>query len=787
MNPWVTAAALDALSRGWATVDGLDGWLHEAERSPSIQLRAVAALALFRRGRRGDEGRDSLLRALGTGWNRFNRSLTAEIMDALVAGWADDGEFQDACWAGVGRRGTPKFDISHEDARRMLMRIHREDSRVPRWVQEQVQTRDYFLFGGMGTADALLEPILYEHADVRAVVETWFEEKQSSIRDYRAAQVAALLRSDGAKRAMVGSVAETGELRFWPVWSLLHGWGIDDPEVAAVLEPLPGIPPEERQHIAQHIPAIVGSDDESFQLLTEICGLPEVSRTDFVMEGFAALGNEIDEGRAVSAILPHVTKSVPMFRGEGRLIARFHADPRVREFALARLREPSPPLAAMASVYGSDTEIAPMILHRAAPLPTVFRRYIARRASQRLDDEALRQVLQQCELETDKHATIQATIGLSYAALATLGEAEARTKVLRAQLDATGPHYEDQRAAAFGGLLALGRIDVFAGAKEAPDDEALSIDLVEQFRDYAPVIELAAQRWEELELAMGGSPVSRLSRWHNPAGFWEAFAPYLSRSSLLKTRFLEFCEDESVVLDAPGLVALSRLRPGSSLLFDCCKRILTAQFDAHMWNPLNAARSTVVASKCLAANFSEDSSVVAALVAASERPRARGGALVGLASHSPEHEVVEREYRNLAERRWWPGLLACVQLWLLSAQGSPQQVAIALAQFVTRPASSLWDFPEDALDAFRARLDRDPEFVETLRRLAMDNDEPSVRASTVRLLASMSAGQSRELAEELLDAECRRSGPPRFALDLLTNRIRPARELMREVLRTSNG
>ena len=49
-----------------------------------------------------------------------------------------------------------------------------------------------------------------------------------------------------------------GQFRFWPVWSLLHGWGIDDPEVAAALEPLPRIPPEERQHCAHHVPAIVG-------------------------------------------------------------------------------------------------------------------------------------------------------------------------------------------------------------------------------------------------------------------------------------------------------------------------------------------------------------------------------------------------------------------------------------------------------------------------------------------------------------------------------------------------
>lgn len=788
VNPWVTATALDALSRGWPSIDGLDDWLHEAERSPSIQIRTVAALALYRRGRRGDEGRDSLLGTLGTGWNRFTDSLHDEIMDALVTDWAEDGELQDACWAGIGRRGPAKYDIRSEYARPILMRLHRNDARVPRWVQEEIETQHYFPFRGTPSGDTLLGPILSEHENVRAALDSWFEEKKSHSGDYLAAQLAAMLRSAAAKREMLEQFAKTGQYRFWPVWSLLHGWGIDDPEVAAALESLPQLPPKERQHVAHHIPAIVGSVDKSFRLLMEICDLPEVTRTDFVIGGFTALGNEIDDGETVSAILPHVGKSISAFRGEEKLIARFHADPRVKTFTLQRLQEPSPPLAAIAGVYGDDPEIAPLILQRTAPLSTVFRRYIARRASQRFDDKTLRQTLQQCELETDEHAMVQATIGLSYAALATSGEAQERIEVLRAQLHAVGPEFDARRVAAFGGLLALGRLDIFEGAKEKHDDKALKINLMEPIKDYAPVLELAADRWEELETALGGSTVSRLSGWNdNPAGFWEAFAPYLSRSSRLRTRFLEYCGDESVVLGAPLLVALSRLRPGSSLLLDCCKQALTADFDPQMYGSLDAAQATVVASKCLAAHFSEDSSAVAAITAASNGLRSHGGALVGLASRWPDHEVVVREYQNLVEKQWSPDLLYCVQLWLLSARGTRNEVVRAFARFVTRHAPSPWDFPEDALDAFRTRLVQDPEIEETLSQLAKGNDEPSIRASTARLLASTSTGQGQALARELLAAENRRSGPPRFALDILTNRIRPARELMHEVSRTSSG
>ena len=101
-----------------------------------------------------------------------------------------------------------------------------------------------------------------------------------------------------------------------------------------------------------------------------------------------------------------------------------------------------------------------------------------------------------------------------------------------------------------------------------------------------------------------------------------------------------------MVLGARALVALSRLRPGSSLVLDCCKRVLAAEFDPQKWDHLSAARSTVVASKCLATQFSEDSSAVTAIIAASDSLRAEGAAMVGLASHWPAHEVVAREYKT---------------------------------------------------------------------------------------------------------------------------------------------
>ena len=508
VNPQVTAAALDALSRGWPSGEGMDGWLKQAERSPSAPLRTVAALAWYRRGRRGDATRDSLLHALELGWSRFGGSLRAEAMDALVSDWARDRDLHDACWAGVDGNGPLGHHI--DDAKSMLMRLHRADARVSNWVREQIERPDHLGFGRFREF-SLLEQIVLEDASVRAAVEVRFEKGRFPSHQFRAARLAAIVKSDAAKQMMMGWLNEGSFSRHWAVRSLLEGWGIGDTEVATVLEPLTRLPREERQHIAEHIPAIVGSVDHSLCLLKEICELSEVLRMDFVIRGFSALGDKIDKAGVVSAVLPHVRKVPAVWRGECDLITRFSADPRVRAFALERLEEPSPPLAEMARAYGSDAEIAPLMLRRAAPLPTVLRRYIARRATQRFDDEALGRVLEQCELETDEHAMAQATIGLSYAALATPGEADERVDILGRQLHAVGPYIDERRTAAFGGLLALGRLDAFASAMEESEGVPLEIDIVSDFSDYAPILELAAERWEDIKEALGGSAIGRLS------------------------------------------------------------------------------------------------------------------------------------------------------------------------------------------------------------------------------------------------------------------------------------
>ena len=87
-----------------------------------------------------------------------------EIMGAFVAHWANNRKLHEACWACVSTRGPPKYDIRHEDVQSMFMRLHREDPRVPRWMQKEIETREFFPFEETRPGNAPVKPRAQEEA-----------------------------------------------------------------------------------------------------------------------------------------------------------------------------------------------------------------------------------------------------------------------------------------------------------------------------------------------------------------------------------------------------------------------------------------------------------------------------------------------------------------------------------------------------------------------------------------------------------------------------------------------
>lgn len=772
-NVGITAAALDALSRGWPEIPQLEGLLRQGLESVSTSLQTVSALALYRRGWRDDAARDALLNALDEDRSGFRITHADELATALVADWGADPEVQQACWAGVNRAGPARRRVSYDTARSILLRIHRDDPRVVDWLCEEFLSGDRLLFSSMHDPTPLLEPILLTSSKLRAAVETWFADKKYHNHDHHVSQLAAIHKSDTAKDTLFQQLQDWQSFRFWPVSGLLKGWGMDDPAVAASLAPLARMDPEKRDDIAQYIPQIIRNSEKSFDLLMEICSLPEVGRPDFVIRGFAALGCAPNDAEVVTAVLPHVPARWGIDTGVATLIEYFHGDPRVRAFALERLRRRSPPLEAIAAAYRDDVELRGAVLQLSSPLPTFLRRRIARRASQRFDDEVLLKALEQCDLESDSAAKVQATIGFARSSLLDSAETENRVRQFSDQLQAIGPDMDERRIAAFAGLLALNRNDIFAQAVEGPDNKPLTLSMAHTYHDYAPALELIADRWELVKETMGSS-VDRFSRFGgSPLGVWQLLAPYANRSPELAACFIDYCRTSDGPLSASMLQTLWRLKPKSSLLLKSCMRTLEKPAHARDLNPVDVERARIVASKCLCTEFADTPDVQETVLRAAEWEH--GAAIVGFAATWPEHSLVSEKLKAVQSNDYSTrGLLWPAILWVIASKGDPATFVGATAQFLTRTPPSLWDFAADSLVAMQSRLERDEEVREHLAALATEEDEPNLRGSVPRLLSSTQAGRvrGRGLAEQLLSQELQRGGLPRYGLDVLTNRLR---------------
>lgn len=782
-NAGISAAALDALCRGWDDLQELSELLEQAAWSSSLPLRRVAVLAKYRRGWRGDEARDALLDTLDERRSGFMITQKTEIATALVSDWGDDRQLQDACWAGVNRLGPAERSISYDTAESILLRIHHHDPRVGQWLCEEFQRRDRGMFGSMHDIVPLLAAVLEENAEFRAVIESWFAQKKYHDHDHHASQLAAVHKSETAKQALFDQLQKQKSYRFWVVSGLLQGWGMEDPDVASVLGPLARSAPEQRDDIAKYIPEIIGDTDESFQLLMEMCALPELKRPDFVIKGFAALGHSSRDEQIVTAILPHVPAQWGIDTGVRDLIQQFPSDPRVREFSIKRLQQRSPPLAVIAKAYAEDTAMKERVLERTSPLPTFLRRTIAKRASQRFDDEALHRILRQCDLETDGHAKAQATIGLARAALVDADETDNLVHRFSNQIHAIGPDMDKRRVAAFAGLLVLGRIDIFAESTEGPDGKSLNIALAHSLNDYTPVIDLIADRWSAVEEGMQPS-IERFSRWGgSESGVWQLLAPYVSRSNKLKERFLEYCDANEGQLDAKSLLALWHLKPRSPLLLNACMGALDRTNQDRNASPLDQERSIIVASKCLCSDFANDATAQDAVLRAVQTSDT-GTVLVGFAAAWPDHEQVLKKWQEVSsDDSSIRQLLWCAWLWVAAAQGDTSVFTNRIANFATRAPLSPWDFAADSLAAIRFRLERDVDARNALADIALREDEPSIRASAPRLLSSIQPGRDQgfQLANELLEAELKRGGLPRFGLDLMTNRYRRVQDALKDV------
>src|SRR5262249_27002332 len=220
------------------------------------------------------------------------------------------------------------------------------------------------------------------------------------------------------------------------------------------------------------------------------------------------------------------------------------------------------------------------ILRCATPLPVTLRGDIAEAASGEANNRPVfERILKGYDIEVDRELKIAASIYWHrYVAKASNGPSAVDVKALTEVLHAVGPDKEERRAAAFAGMLLLGRVNEIPSMIDY-SDRPLRISLGSGYNNESDsLMALMCEHWEELHQAFGANLADRFGNLGSDRDYmWDCLAPHINASQAARRDFLVYCNESDSRLSLKGLTALAREQPSSELLFDHCLRIFGAR------------------------------------------------------------------------------------------------------------------------------------------------------------------------------------------------------------------
>jgi hypothetical protein len=439
-----------------------------------------------------------------------------------------------------------------------------------------------------------------------------------------------------------------------------------------------------------------------------------------------------------------------------------------------------PPLGLLARAYECDVEIRRKILAHANPLPLILRSEIADAALGQNSRPAFERVLANYDLEQDGKLKITASIYHHRAISRRNGHQH--VKGLLEALHAVGPDLHERRAAAFAGMLVLGRVNDIAPMQEYADKPLNIRSGTGYGRESDSLMALMCERWEELRQTFGTELAARFGDFGSTDTYlWDSLAPHVSASSAARRDFIVYCKGTSDILGIRSLVALARELPSSELLLKHCLSALEA--DVASWNersPWDVQRTLFEVAYVIREHFRERLDVRQRV----ERSSQRGSSsdLFVLALVDPNNRLLDELDLKPAE------IGRQISNWVLAIHvascrsGSEEFVKVVLSM-LNRKWHDIWDFQEVTNRAVVERFRRDPDALQRAKATLANCPTESEIASIPRYMAAAGAFDQdvHELCRSLLQQEVSRAFP-RAGYDAFTDTTQAVSKSLLEVL-----
>jgi energy-coupling factor transporter ATP-binding protein EcfA2 len=740
----VNAAVLQALSLGWPDRPELAGLHDRALKSMDATLRLIGISGRAASGRADVTDRDALVELLSE-FPEIDFWDKPDARELLWKTWPHDPALIDLSLRTVRRRGPLRREFERETAMGYLIRCAPSNQAVADWVREELKQQYPFSLMHDDVWDRVV-PFALTHEDIRAAVIATIKSDwgRHSLHHFQE-MIVALLGNDLRDFLIVTARNGQGWEINWAIRALVLGWDRSDPVVANFLDEITKWDDAKLSNLASLLPKIITDAEECKARLLRFANQSEGTRFDLIAPVMAEIGYSADD--IVERLISKVGVGAPLFDPSFSLLLCFPKNSQVRALAIRLLAGQDPPLAAIAAAFKDDLEVRNLVLAFANPLPVALRGDIADMApSEAASRACFNSILENYDNEVDAELKISTSISY-HRNMSTQpdGVPENHLETLRADLHAVGPELNERRAAAFAGMLLLGRVgDVVAMSEYG--DKPLNIRSGSSYdRESDSLMALMAERWEEISSAFGPGLPARFGDFGADEGhMWDCLAPHINASEPARRDFMAFVDSTDTTLGLKSFVALARDQSSSAVLLKHCWRVLGQQVSGQHARHSDWAveRIRLEIAYILRDQYRAQSDVLTRLQELAKRPRRPE--VVALLLSNPSDPLLDQiQWTSLEIGQQHSDWVTA--LHLAAVRSSPEDFVEVVLAMINRSIHSNWDFQEIVNRAVVERLAGDAASVQLLKNQLLGAPTTSEMASLPQYLS----------AANVLDADIR--------------------------------
>jgi hypothetical protein len=439
-------------------------------------------------------------------------------------------------------------------------------------------------------------------------------------------------------------------------------------------------------------------------------------------------------------------------------------------------------------VYESDASIRQQVLAYANSLPVTLRGEIVEMGAVEANDRpGFERLLHAYDIESDGELKIAASIYYHRSvARRSGGPSTDHLRELVDELHAVGPDLHERRAAAFVGMVLLGRVSDLAPMIDYGDKPMRISSGTGYGNESESLMALMCEHWEDLRRTFGANLAGRFGDYGDNEGhLWDCLAPHISASPAARRDFLAFCNQPHTTLGLRSFATLARELPSSALLLEHCWRLFgreeTGRPERH--SPWALRRIRLEIAYTFRDQFRDRADVKNRL-----REAVQGGksaevlALVLVEPTDPLLNGIQYTPMELAQQfsDW------VTAMHLASARCGAEDFVNLASAMINRDAHGIWDFQEITNRTIVERIQRDMAVGRQLKTKLASNPTEADITSIPHILTAAGAldDDDRARCRYLLKAEARYP-VPRAGYDAIADSTRSVSQSLLDVVAPS--